>query len=805
MRDFIRDLKYGYRGLLKRPGFTAMVVVTLALAIGANTVVFTFTNLLLLRPLPVRDPATLGWVYNVDPQRGNDRARSSAPDYLDYRRSLHSFSSLAARTEATLTMSGRGDAQRLAANAVTSNLFEVWGLRSKLGRLFRSENDASGAEPVVVLSHRFWQQQFGGDPRVVGSGMTLDGKNFSVIGVLEPAIEIGNLSEIDVWIPLVPDPSEQGRQRRGLQMIGRLAPGVTNAQANAEVRVVAAALERDHPTMNAGWGARVAATREAMTGRNTWQVLALLSIAVGLLLLIACANLANAMLARAMERNREIAVRVALGAPRRLLVRQLLAENVVLAAVGGVLGLGVAYGGVRAIQAVVYEPFFALLSIDWRVMLFAIAATLVTCVLFGLAPALRAARADPIDALSQGSARTIGGMGVRRSRASLVVAQVTLAVALTILGALVSRSMIETSRIDLGFRTADLLTFRVDLPQAKYGDDERVRQLYDRVTDRLSSLPRVRSVAIVDRLPVLGGTAVTPLTIEGRAVAKQSDQPWAARVGAAAGYFETAAVPLIAGRSIIATDRADALPVVVVNRELASRYFGSVDRAVGQRVSLGRSDEPVAWRVIVGVVGDIRSGDVTAPPNPEVYVPLSQSPMRGVSVMVRAPAGDTLATSIRTAMREVDPALAVYDLRTMNQAIAIEMSSDVMLTGLFVSFAVIALVLAATGLYGVIAYLVSQRTREIGIRIALGAMPGKVGRMVLGEAAVLFGMGMSLGLGAALVLGRQMRTLLYGIGPADPGTYIGATAVLAAVMFIAAYVPARRAMRVSPLSALRSD
>lgn len=805
MRDFIRDLNYAYRGLLKRPGFTAMVVVTLALAIGANTVVFTFTNLLLLRPLPVREPATLGWVYNVDPQRGNDRARSSAPDYLDYRRSLRSFSSLAARTEATLTMSGRGDAQRLAANAVTSNLFEVWGLRSKLGRLFRSGDDSPGAEPVVVLSHQFWQRQFASDPSVVGSGLKLDGKDYSVVGVLDPAIEIGNLSEIDVWIPLIPDPAEGGRQRHALQIIGRLAPGVTQAQANAEARSVASALERDHPTTNAGWSARVATTREAMTGRNTWQVLALLSVAVGLLLLIACANLANAMLARSMERNREIAVRVALGAPRRLLVRQLLAENVVLAAVGGVLGLGVAYGGVRAIQAVVYEPFFVLLSIDWRVMLFALGATFVTCVLFGLAPALRAARADPIDALSQGSARMIGGMGMRRSRASLVIAQVTLAVALTILGALVSRSMVETSRIDLGFRTADLWTFRVDLPQAKYGDDERLRQLYDRVTTRLSSLPRVRSVAVVDRLPVLGGAAVTPLTIEGRAVAKQSDQPWAAQTTASAGYFETAAISLIAGRLIVATDRAEALPVVVVNRELARRYFGAVDRALGQRVSLGRSDEAPTWRVIVGVVGDIRPRDVTMPPNPELYLPLSQAPVRGISLMLRSPAGSGLATSIRSAMRELDPALAVYELRTMDEALRVEMSSDVMLTGLFVSFAVIALVLAATGLYGVIAYLVSQRTREIGIRIALGAVPRTVGRMVLGEAAVLFGVGMVLGLGAAFLLGRQMRTMLYGIGPTDPPTYVGATLVLAAVMFIAAYVPARRAMRVSPLRALRLD
>jgi putative ABC transport system permease protein len=805
MAELTRDFKYGWRMLRKRPVFALMVVVTLALAIGANTVVFTFTNLLLLRPLPLRDPTTLGWVFGNDPQRGNDRAQVSAPDYIDYRRSLRSFSALAARSEATLTMSGRGDAERLEASAVTANLFQVWGLRPKIGRLFRAGEDAAGAEPVVVLSHQFWQRRFAGDPSIIGTALTLDGKRVSVIGVLEPAIEIGTMGEIDVWVPLVPDPAEQGRDSRGLRVVGRLAPGVTAAQADAEVRALAAALERDHPVTNKGWGARVVTTREAITGRNTFQVLALLSLAVGLLLLIACANLANAMLARSMERNREIALRVALGAGRRMLVRQLLAEYAVLAAVGGALGLGVAYAGVTAIKATVYEPSFALLAIDARVVLYAIGVTLLTCVLFGLAPALRAAHADPIAALAQGSARMIGGVGVRRSRAILVVAQVTLAVALTVLGALVARSMFEQTRIDLGFRAGDLWTFRVDLPQSTYEDPERLRQFYDRAAERLSSLPRVRSVGVVDHLPVLGGVSITPLDVEGRAVARQADQPWAMRTSTSAGYFETAEIPLITGRALAPTDRQDALPVVVVNRELARRYFGSAAQALGKRVSLGRTDGPATWRVIVGVVGDIRPAEITAPPNPELYLPLAQESARNVSFMLRAPGGDATAASIRSLMREIDPALAVYELRTMEQGLAVDRSSEVMLAGLFVSFALIALVLAATGLYGVIAYLVSQRTREIGIRIALGAVPRVVGRMVLGEAAVLFGLGMVLGLGVALLLARGMRSVLYGIGPVDPPTYVAASAILAGVMFIAAYVPARRAMRVNPLSALRSE
>ena len=538
----------------------------------------------------MRDPATLGWVFGIDPQRGNDRARASAPDYIDYRRSLRSFSALAARAEATLTLSGRGDAERLAASAVTANLFPVWGLRPRLGRLFRIGEDAPGAEPVVVLSNQFWQRRFAGDPAIIGSALTLDGKRVSVIGVLEPAIEIGNLSEIDVWVPLVPDPAEPGRDRRELEMVGRLAPGVTVAQADAELRALAAALERDHPVTNKGWGARVAPTREAITGRNTWQVLALLSVAVGLLLLIACANLANAMLARSMDRNREISLRVALGAGRRVLVRQLLAEYAVLAAVGGALGLGVAYGGVRAIKAVVYEPFFALLSIDARVILYAIGVTLVTCVLFGLAPALRAARADPIVALAQGSARMIGGVGVRRSRA------------------VAGRRAGDARRRADGARRA--------------GGAE-----HDRADANRSRIPDRRPVDVSRRSPTVDvrGSGAAPAVLrpgDGSSVVAASCSirgcgrpPPRARRRRGHDAHDRGSSRREAGRPAVGDPDIDvgglfrrrprsrsspgecsrrpigqdALPVVVVNRELARRYFGSVDQALGRRVSLGRT------------------------------------------------------------------------------------------------------------------------------------------------------------------------------------------------------------------------
>jgi putative ABC transport system permease protein len=805
MKNLLQDMKYGMRMIGRQPGFAAVVIVTLALAIGANTVIFSFTNILLLRPLPINDQDTIGWIYNIDPQRGSNRARLSLADFLDYRDSLKSFTTLAGSAPATLTLSGEGDAVRLTANRVTVSLFEMWGLSTRAGRLFRPGEDAPGAAPVVLLAHQFWQKRFGGDPSVVGRAVTLNGKPATVVGVLAPDIEIGNLSVIDAYVPLVLTRDGSRRDERVVQVSGRLAPGVTHEQATAEVHAVAARLQRDYPTTNTGWDARVATTRESMAGENTWVVLALLVLVVAFVLLIACANLANLVLARSIDRRKEIAVRTALGAGRLRLVRQLITENLILGVLGGTAGLILAYVGIRIIKAIAFEPFFALLSIDQNVLTFVTVVSLLTPILFGLLPALHVSRTHLVDALKEGSARAIGGVHVNRGRATLVVAQVALALSLVVVAGLIVRTLIAQNRIDVGFETKDLLTFRLDVPGWRYADDAARRQLFDRMLPRLSKLPGVRGAAAVSRLPVIGGEPTTPVTIQGRPVPKPSDQPWAVRLSASEDFFKTAGIALLAGRGFTALDSADAPRVAVVSLEMARRYWKTPAAAVGQQITLGDRESVPEWRTVVGVVGGTKPPDVTLPPNPQLYVPLQQDARGEVAFMIRAAGADSLAAPVRAAMREIDPALALYELRTMESAFEEELSSAYVLAGLYVAFAAIAVLLAAAGLYGVISYSISQRTQEIGIRLALGAVPRDVRQMVFRQAAKLMIVGAVLGLLAAAAISQTMRTLLYGVSPLDPVTYSSVLGILAVVMLAATYLPIRRAMKIDPMRALRAD
>jgi len=508
------------------------------------------------------------------------------------------------------------------------------------------------------------------------------------------------------------------------------------------------------------------------------------------------------MLARSTERRREIVVRTALGASRGGIIQQLVTESVLLGVVGGALGLLLGYGGLRLIQAVAYEPIFAMLAIDRNVMLLAAAASLLTPVLFSVLPAVHASRADLGTTLREGSGRTIGG--ARRARSALVVSQVSLALMLVAVAALVVRTLVATTRIDLGFDTRDLLTFRVDAPAWRYADSARLVQFHTRLLDRLVGIAGVEQAAIVSQLPVLGGEATGPVVIEGLTTTRPADRPWSARGVASDHYFETARIPLVAGRAFSSTDDMAAVPVAVVSREMARRYWGGPAAAIGRRVQLG-SDSGTAWRTIVGVVGDVKPPDITLPPTPHLYLPLAQVPPRGVAVMLRSANVSTLIPAVRDAMRSVDPELAIYELRTISEALAQEFSSNYVLTGMYAAFAVIALLLAAAGLYGVISYSLSQRTQEIGIRLALGASPGSVRSMVLSEAGRVVGIGIVIGLAGGILIAQAMRSLLYGVTPFDPATYALVVALLGGVMLAALFVPMRRATRIDPARALRSE
>jgi putative ABC transport system permease protein len=801
LSTFLQDLRYGARTIVSQPGFSLIIVLTLALAIGANTVTFSFTNILVLRPLPVKDQDTLGWIFAVDPQRGGDRGTTSISDLLDYRANLASFENIAATSPGSLTMTGRGDAVALTTTRATSNLVQTWGLPTVAGRPFAVGEDLPGAPDVVMLSHRFWQRQFGGDPSIVGQALSLNGRPFNVIGILGPQIEIGNLSQIDVWVPLTLDPALP-RDQRTVRVSARLKPGVTIEQAHAEVAALAQRLQQEHPRTNTGWGARVAPTRESMTGEDTWVVLALLMLVVSFVLLIACANVANLVLARATGRRRELAVRAALGASRSRMIRQLLTESVLLGILGGAIGLIFAYGGLTAIKAAAYEAFFELVVIDRNVLLFTAALSLVTPLLFSLLPALQASRMDLNETLKDSGARTGGGVRGRRSRAVLVVSQLSLAMALLIVAALLVRSMIAITHATVGFDPSGLAAMRVDVPEWRYRTDASIADYYDRLAARLAALPGVRSVASADRLPVLGGEATMQLSVDGYTAPREQDRPWAVLVSASEGFFETAGIPIVAGREFGVRDTADAMPVVVINEEMARRYWGEPANALGGRIALDR--EPQRWMQVIGVSASVKRPDLTGV-NPAVYRAVRQSPQRALSVMVRSDDPSALIPSIRGVLRSLDQDVAVQQLRTVEQAFNEELSSLKILSGMFTAFAVIALTLAAAGLYGVISYSVSQRVQEIGIRMALGAVPGDIRRMIVRQTAVLIVAGTAIGLAGGAALARAASSILYEVSPSDPTTYLLVAAVLSAVAALSALAPVRRAIRVDPLTALRAE
>jgi putative ABC transport system permease protein len=800
MRALLQDLRYGARIILKQPGYSILIALTLALAIGANSVIFSFANVLVLRPLPLKDQDTLGWILMTDPQRGGERGLVSIPDLLDYRASLTSFESISGGTEGAYTMTGRGDAMSLAAMRCTANLHRTWGLKLLHGRTFAEGEDLPGAAPVVVLSHQFWTRQFNSDPAIVGQALTLNGTPHTIVGVLRPEIEIGNLSVMDIWVPLSVDPSLP-RDRRTLRVQARLKTGASFEQAAVEVRDVSKRLQNDHPTTNSGWEARLVPSKEAMTGPNTWVILGLLVTVVGFVLMIACANIANLVLARGTSRRRELAVRAAIGATRWRLVRQLLSESLLLGIAGGVLGLAVAHAGLSLIRAAAYEPFFRLVVIDRTVLLFTAALALLTPVIFSLLPALHASRPDVHETLKDNSARAGGSVRGRRSRSALVVAQVSLAMALLIVSGLLVRTMIEINRMPLGFDRTNMLTIWIELPEWRYTSPAAIADFHERVLARLGSLPGVQHVATTDRLPVLGDETPTSLKIDGHTPSQRQDQPWAVPVNISEDFFATAGISFIAGRSFTTADNPDSMRVAIVNAEMAKRYWGGAEKALGGRLQIEGESR---WLTVVGIAGDVmRSGadDV----NPQVYVSARQNPRPTTVVMMRAAHAGALMESARGELRGLDRDVPVREIRTIEEAFADETSDTKILIGMFMSFAVLALTLAASGLYGVVSYSVSQRQQEIGIRMALGAMASDIRRLIVHQTVVLVVIGGALGLAGGALLARASASVLFRVSPSDPMTYSVVAVLLTVVALVAAFVPVRRAVAVDPLVALRTE
>ena len=797
------DLIVGLRTILRSPGYSAITLVTLALAVGANTLLFSIANPLVLRPLPIQDSDRLGWLRMSNPARGIDLTTASLPDFLEWRR-MTNLESLAAYDLRFGTFTGHGDAKRIQTACATTNLFDVWGLRAEHGRLFLPGEDAVGRAASGILSYRFWQQEFQGDPGMIGQMYMLDGKPVTIVGVMTPAIEFGNLAEIDIWAPLPLDASAP-RDRRTLRVVGRLAPSATLASADAELQTMVAAQVREHAQTNAGWQAHVYSTNTVLASNDTWVILALLGVIVVFVLLIACANLANLVLARLVARRQEQAVRLALGASRWQVIRPVLVESLMLSLAGGLMGLALAHAGLRIIRAAATEQFLrTIVQIDGNVLLFTAALSLLTPVLFTLWPALTTGRSVLSDTLH--GARTSPGRIAARRRSLLIGSQVALAFALLVVSSLVVQSMMFLRRVDLGFDVPVLLTYKFNLPEDRY-PTPGVRATFVRNLEaRLARVPGVIGAGLTSHVPALDGDTVRPLSGTLHDGVKDEEKPWASWFDVSPGFFSAAGIRVLTGRGFASDDAFGRQPVAVLNRMAAERYFDDVRNAVGRTVTIHDAERGAQQAIIVGVVSDTRDSEgARTRTSPQIYVPMDQWPLASVTAFVRSDDPAARAQDVHALMRTLDPMVAISELKTMRKMIDDEMASLQIVNGLFVGFALLALALAAAGLFGVISYSVGQRRRELGIRLALGASPAVIGRMIVVEGLKIVGIGMAVGLLLAIGLARASTSLLYGITAGDLSTFLGVAALILVVSLLAAWAPASRAMRVDPAGTLRAE
>ena len=801
MDSIIKDIRYGLRSLLKRPGFTVIALVALALGIGANTAIFSLVNAVVLQPLPYPDPDRLVWVFgNV--RNGTSRASVAPGDFLDFRSQNQTFEQFAASgtVPLPLNLTGSGEPERLSASLVTGNYFQAFGVVPALGRGFSLENEKPGQDQVTVLSHAFWQKNFGGDPGIVNKTITLSGKAYVVIGVM-PDIRLPQAAQL--WVPMNFDADPEMKQRHAhfLRPIGRLKEGVSLAQAQADTDRIAAQLEQQFPDSNTGWNLRLVSLREQLLGGSRTMVFILFG-AVGLVLLIACANVANLLLVRAAAREKEIALRTALGASRFRIVRQMITESLLLSILGGVLGALLATWGVQVLVSLSENaiPPTVKVGIDATVLGFTLLISLITGILFGLAPAFRTMKVNLIDSMKDGI-RGSGESALRnRTRSLLVVFESAVAVMLLIGAGLLVRSLIALQQVDPGFDANNVLTMRVELAMAKYDTPEKASNFFEQLEGRVANLPGVEAAGLVTELPLSGQPNDMPFIVEGRPPVALNERLGADFRRVNTQYFDALRIPLLRGRNFTEQEVRQGDKVLVVSQGLVDVAFPN-EEALGKRIITGMRSEPYE---IIGIVGDIYHRSLEVPPYATMYFPTRQAGRENLVIRTQ---GDPLniAGSVRKEIRALDPDQPVAAVRPMTEWVHSSVATPRYRTTLLTLFAVLAMILAATGIYGVMSYSVAQRTHEIGVRMALGARQFDVLKLVVRQGMLLALIGVVVGLGGAYALTRVMSSLLFGITERDPLTFGVVAALLMAVAFLACFVPARRATKVDPLTALRYE
>jgi predicted permease len=803
--DMLNDLRFAARALRRSPAFTAAAVACVALGIGMTTTIFSTVHAVLIRPLPYPDADGLVAIYAQSASRGARGVNISIPDYLSWREMNRSFESLGMWTWTTHTLTDDTGAERVEGASVTAGVLTALGVRPLIGRGFIPEEETEGRNRVVVLGHDLWQRRLGGAP-LVGRTIAIDGVAHTVVGIMPPNFNFPDRGQL--WVPFVPDPAGESHGNRAYAgAVARLHPGLSVEDARREMNAISARLAAEFPNDNAEWAAEVLTMREDLTGDLRKPLLVIFG-AVGLVLLIACANVANLMLARGTARSREIAIRVAIGAGRARLARQVLAESLVVALAGGAIGAALAVGGVALLRALLPAdmPFYIQLRVEPIAWIFALAASAVTALSFGLVPALRAGAVDAGSSLRDGSKGMTATVRQGRLRGALVVAEIALSLILMIGAMLFIRSYRALEHTTLGFDEQGILSVRVSLPYAAYPQRPPRFAFYDALFTRVRAMPGVETVGSAQGIPFRGWNVESRLMIDGRPVPPNGAEAGAHYQYVTPDYFAALGIPLLRGRALTAADRDSAAPAVLINEEFARRWLGGED-PLGKRLRFGDAKSEDPWVTVVGVVGDFRHYRLPEPMRPAVYLPYASMPLLSQTLVIRTSLPDplVLVPSVRAAIRELDPNVAAYEVQTIDEVVSRSLWRQRFQGEVLGAFAVLALFLTAVGIYGVVSYAVAQRTRELGVRIALGATRRDVLGLVLAQGARLALVGVAIGVVAALGLSRVVASLLHGVGPMDPLTFITVSATLAGVAIAACYVPALRATRVDPLVAMRAE